>query len=185
MSRHIVQRKSQRGAAMVEAIVVIPVFIMFFAAMVYLDGLYSNKQLSMREAREKAWTLATNACTESDREAGSDPLDEIDDDFQVPPDTPGHVNMGESTASNDDGKGKGAVDKSLGVFSSKEGWFIGTAVGKSTRQAAGWVTVADDHELTTITKVTCNEVEDGGSNLFEVLKTAWNYLKPPKTANAD
>lgn len=183
MINDIVKRKSQRGAAMVEAIVVIPVLIMLFAAMVYINGLYTNKQISMREARQEAWTLAMKACEGSARENGTDPLSEAEQGgFQVPPDTPGPVDMGESTSSNDGGKGKTTVDKSLGVFSGKEGWFIGSAVGKSTRKAAGWATAAADHELTTTTKVTCNEVKDGGSNLFDVLSTAWDYLKPPPPA---
>ena len=55
-------RRRQRGAAMVEAAVVMPVLITCFGAMWYAGGARYQKQAQQQRAREAVLTYATNAC---------------------------------------------------------------------------------------------------------------------------
>ena len=55
-------RRAQRGAAMVEAAVVMPVLITCFGAMWYAGGARYQKQAQQQRARQTVLTYATNAC---------------------------------------------------------------------------------------------------------------------------
>ncbi len=56
------RRASRRGAAMVEAIVMISMFIMFFLGMVYFRSMYQQKLKVQRLARAAAVSYALAAC---------------------------------------------------------------------------------------------------------------------------
>ena len=56
------RRKGQRGAALVEAVVVIPFFIIIFASMIFIGQLYGEKQRTMREAKQNVWVYAMGNC---------------------------------------------------------------------------------------------------------------------------
>lgn len=62
-------RAARRGAAMVEAIVVIPVFIALFVGMMYFRQLYKHQLVVMRLARAAAVTYAMTGCNGSPTEA--------------------------------------------------------------------------------------------------------------------
>jgi Flp pilus assembly protein TadG len=64
-STHKKKRAARRGAAMVEAVVVISVFILFFLGMVYFRSMYQQKLRMMRLARAAAVGYALNGCNGS------------------------------------------------------------------------------------------------------------------------
>lgn len=55
-------RRRQRGAALVEAAVVIPTFILLFGGMLFLHHVLREQQRVMKDARNRAWTFATQSC---------------------------------------------------------------------------------------------------------------------------
>jgi hypothetical protein len=59
------RRTGERGAAMVEAVVAIPFFLLIFAATLYVGNLYQTKLTVMRVAKESAWNYATCNCGET------------------------------------------------------------------------------------------------------------------------
>lgn len=58
-------RARRRGAAMVESIVVIPIFILFFVGMMYFRKMYQNQLAVMRLARIAAVSYGMNGCNGS------------------------------------------------------------------------------------------------------------------------
>jgi hypothetical protein len=64
-------RRARRGAAMTEAVVAIPFFILAFAGIVFIGDFYKEKLRTLRESRSRAWTHASNGC--SDNAAETDP----------------------------------------------------------------------------------------------------------------
>ena len=56
------RRTKQRGAALVEMLVVVPVFIVLFAGMIFLHRTVAKTQRSMLAARREAWTSAMSGC---------------------------------------------------------------------------------------------------------------------------
>jgi hypothetical protein len=57
-----VRRRSERGAALVEALVAIPFFIIVFALTMFVGKFYGDKMKTMRQSREVAWAGATVGC---------------------------------------------------------------------------------------------------------------------------
>jgi hypothetical protein len=57
-------RRRSRGAAMTEAAVSIPVFLMLFASLIFLSKLYAMKGSARMEARSAMWAWALNGCQE-------------------------------------------------------------------------------------------------------------------------
>lgn len=56
-------RRTSRGAAMVEAVVVVPTFILLFTASIFVWELYTQKERVMADTRFKLWTYAiSNNC---------------------------------------------------------------------------------------------------------------------------
>ena len=62
MRRKLRKIRSSRGAAVVEAVVVIPFFIIIFASMIFVAKLYGEKQRTLRVSKEYAWTYAMANC---------------------------------------------------------------------------------------------------------------------------
>jgi hypothetical protein len=60
--RLAIQRKGERGAALVEMLVVVPVFIVLFAGMIFLHRTVAKTQRSMLAARREAWKSAMSGC---------------------------------------------------------------------------------------------------------------------------
>lgn len=57
------RRAGQRGAAMVEGLVAIPVFMVIFASAVYIQNLYTTKLRTMSVSRSSAWTNSMGSCS--------------------------------------------------------------------------------------------------------------------------
>jgi hypothetical protein len=58
--------RDTRGAAMTETVIMIPVFILIWACIIYIYQAYEKKIDLMQHVRADAWHYATNAC-EGDR----------------------------------------------------------------------------------------------------------------------
>lgn len=56
------RRRNKRGAALVEAVVVIPFFIIIFASILFVGNLYKEKIRVMRLTKESAWAYAMENC---------------------------------------------------------------------------------------------------------------------------
>ena len=86
-------RRLARGAAMTEAAVAIPFFLILFAALVFVHKLYAVKENTRTEARQAMWAYALNACEPgkytskqaSKTDSGDQPtLDAMNDDGELP-----------------------------------------------------------------------------------------------------
>ena len=148
------RRRRARGAAMVEALVTIPFFIIIFASMLYVGRLYGEKQRTLRQAKEYAWTFAMSNCSGSAQNAGMGSSG-----------NPGNgIDLGEAN----NYKGVGG-DQSL----SKD-------FGTSTATVQAKVTASNliggkTNNLSTTTRVQCNEEPIDG-DLLGVLRFAWKAL---------
>jgi hypothetical protein len=61
-TRLTTRRTKERGAALVEMLVVVPVFIVLFAGMIFLHRTVAKTQRSMLAARREAWKSAMSGC---------------------------------------------------------------------------------------------------------------------------
>jgi Flp pilus assembly protein TadG len=157
------RKRRQRGAALVEAVVIIPFFIIIFASMIFVGQLYGEKQRTLREAKQNAWVYAMGNCQGSTSDVSSesdgDPMNQLqNNDPNVDP------NQTQQFSGSDPGMAKLQQD-------------MGTAVATST----GTVTASKgiggfSNKLSTTTRVQCNEAPIDG-NLFGVFKFAWNLFK--------
>ncbi|AKT36527.1 hypothetical protein [Chondromyces crocatus] len=59
------RRRRQRGAAMVEGVVVIPFFILIFVSMVFIGDLYRSKLTTHRLSMERIWADSLIGCDEA------------------------------------------------------------------------------------------------------------------------
>lgn len=157
------RRRGERGAALVEAVVIIPFFIIIFASMIFVGQLYGEKQRTIREAKQNAWVYAMGNCQGSMDDVSSEtdgsPMSQVQNaDPNVNPDPT------QQFSGSDPGMAKLQQD-------------MGTAVATST----GSVTASKGiggftNNLSTTTRVQCNEPPIDG-NLFGVFKFAWNLFK--------
>ena len=83
-------RRSERGAALVEAIVIAPVLMMLFAGLLFVAYMYSQKLTTQGEARAAAWTYALGSCSGGGgqtRTTDGANLDAVTTDEEAPPDS--------------------------------------------------------------------------------------------------
>jgi len=59
------RRAGERGAALTEAVVAIPFFLIIFAGILFVGNLYQTKMSVMRMAKESAWDYAMCNCGEN------------------------------------------------------------------------------------------------------------------------
>lgn len=55
-------QKKRIGAAMLEAVIILPVFILIFAGIRYVESLWENRQQALLRARTCAWLYANTGC---------------------------------------------------------------------------------------------------------------------------
>ena len=157
------RRKGQRGAALVEAVVVIPFFIIIFASMIFIGQLYGEKQRTMREAKQNVWVYAMSNCEGSmsnvSSESDGDPASQMNS--QDP-----NVNTNPTQQFSGSSAGMAKLDQDMGTASS-------TVTGAVTAsKGIGGFT----NKLSTTTRMQCNEAPIDG-DLFGVFKFAWNLFK--------
>jgi hypothetical protein len=100
-SRRTGQRAGERGASLVEAVLVVPVFIVLFAGMLFLHHTLAKTQQTMLAARYQAWSSAMNDCAPN---GGAAPQPELTSDMGGAPgsDVSLLANMGDATGTSDD-----------------------------------------------------------------------------------
>lgn len=135
-----------------EALVVIPFFILTFAALVFVGRMYTEKSRVMRSTKERAWTAALASCP------GGASTDEG---------APGLGTEGVDTRESGYANGAPGADTITRSFGSVAVHVEGNvsvtgplAIGKTMKST---------------TRVMCNEEARDG-NLLGVLKTAWGSV---------
>jgi hypothetical protein len=163
MHRKLRGRRSSRGAAMVEAVVVIPFFIIIFASMIFVAKLYGEKQRTLRVSKEFAWTYAMSNCesgaANASLESGGSPM--------------GQMENQDPNVQNDPMQQFNGSDPGMDKFNQDWGTSSSTVKGSVTAsKAIGGFT----NDLTTTTKVQCNEKRQKG-NLKGLFYFAWDLFK--------
>jgi hypothetical protein len=57
-------RRKRAGAASLEAVILLPVFILIFAGILYVETLWETQQQALLQARKCAWLYANTGCDE-------------------------------------------------------------------------------------------------------------------------
>jgi Flp pilus assembly protein TadG len=149
-------RRGERGAAMVEAAVVVPFFVIVFLALGYVGATYSAKMRTISEARQGAWTYALANCAGNPPDTSKQDAGPMGSDPNMDP-----------SASSKYGSAPGAdtITKgfNMAVSTSKRDVLINGQSGGKTQT------------VQTTTRMVCNEKPMDG-DLHGVLKTAWGIL---------
>ena len=168
-----IRRRSQRGAAMVEAAVSIPFFIVIFMALVFVGGLYVQKMETVRLSRSVAWQYAMANCKGSvpNAQTGED-LGGAQSDTNPPGSSQSMGTSGDDHTSDfKSAPGGGIVSKGVSMSTATMSGDVKTT-GKDAQGNSSSVYSA--HVVTT-TWVPCNE-EPVDGDLHGVLKTAWGLF---------
>ncbi len=145
------ERKGRtRGAAMVEAVVAIPVFVLMFGALVFVGQLYGSKQKVVRDSTQAAWSNAMHSCESGGWTKESD---SAINEFSAH-DSTGGISQGSSSLA------EHADDSAKSVYGREFGSAVSTIDGAVT---AGSILGSRSTKLTTTTRVMCNEVTKGGA----------------------
>jgi len=148
------RRRRERGAAMVEALVAIPFFILVFGFTMFLGTFYGEKMRTLRVSRECAWSNAMLGCN-----GGCQASVGVTDGEQLtPPDA-------------QDPAANGAPGSEI---MSKD-WYQATFTVKSSATASG-VIGGFSKPLESTTRVMCNEEPENG-DLAGVVGYIWNNAK--------
>ncbi len=105
--------RTQRGAAMVEAVIVIPVLILLWVSLYYAGGLALTQQRTEATARSCAWLYSANSCDESKVPAGCQDYVHNTHASTIPPKIADTLNQGAQNAMNG-GDAKGIVGSIVG-----------------------------------------------------------------------
>jgi hypothetical protein len=175
-------RRRERGAALTEAAVVIPVFLILFASLVFVHKLYSVKGATRNQARHAMWAYALNACEDgkytsklaSKADSGDQPtLDAMKNDGNLPKGTGNLPPEGEkllNQANSDPG-----TDLEVG-----DEWGVSrTVVSAQPVMGTGPLGKMSSDKIVTKMEVQCDEKARGASPA-DVLAFLW---KLPETLN--
>jgi len=67
------RRRSERGAAMVEALIVIPALVVVNGALLYMTHVYDAKLVTMRRSADATWSSAASGCAKPATGEGARP----------------------------------------------------------------------------------------------------------------
>ncbi|HWL85209.1 MAG TPA: TadE family protein [Polyangiaceae bacterium] len=137
----------RRGAALVEAAVVMPVMVSFLGMMVWFHSLYQTKETVLLDSRTKMLTYASHNCGTGADPAGGTP----------PP--PDGADTGTGDADANAAKGQSGISKAMSLVFHVENKAAtpGTARG-AYEVASGW-----SQTLNSSSYCMCNEKRRGGS----------------------
>src|SRR5262249_23965643 len=144
------ERSRQRGAAMAEAVVSIPFFIVIFACTLFADRVYTTKIKTLNDSKRAAWTSALKGCSGN----GGDNLVEAGGGSQSDMGQAGQLPQTQLTK-----KGFGGA--------------VGTSDGSAV--APGYIG-GQSLSISSTTTVMCNQIPEDG-NLVGAAKMLWNLLK--------
>lgn len=147
------KRRDERGAALIEAVVVIPFFILIFVCIIFVGKIYAEKERAMRTSKERAWTAAMSSCSGKDVKTGSDG-------------SPTLTGVNTNDARHASGApGTDRMSRSYGSVISDVSYDV-----RADLQLGGYT-----KSMKSRTKVMCNEVAEDG-DLLGVLRTAYRSL---------
>ena len=142
-------RRRERGAAMVEALVAIPFFIVIFALIMFVGQFYSEKLRTLRESKKCAWDHTMHGCNggcQADTQSGGSGM-------EVSP--PG-------------GSGDSKTDGQLTSKDFYQSKFTVKSSATASPYVGGYIKPVES-----TTTVTCDEVPEDG-NPVGVAKYLWN-----------
>jgi hypothetical protein len=164
----LLRRRGKRGAALVEAVVVIPFFIIIFASILFVGNLYKEKMRVMRLTKESAWAYAMENCGNAGDGMTTTGIPRSEDapgggpGASEPADT-GDANLGDSEKAGGDMAGLASKD-----YGSSQ------AQMKSSVTADGYIGGLTK-DVTSHTRVMCNEAPYNG-DLIGFLKAGWQAI---------
>lgn len=150
----LLRRRNKRGAALAEAVVIIPFFIMIFACILFMGNLYKEKLRVMRLTKESAWALAMENCGKP-----GDPMttEGIPRSGDAPGSGPGAADSESPTNLSDAEKASGGE----GDLASKKDFGSSDATMQSSVSADGYIG-GFTKNVTSHTRVMCNETPQNG-----------------------
>lgn len=160
---------------MVEAAVVIPVFLILFAAVVFVLRLYAHKAESRAEARHQVWSYALNACEQgpytsssATTAAGDDPptLDAVQDEESYP-------STGELPSEGEDLVANANADPNTDLEIGDDWGVARASVSRGPVIAPPPLDIASRDQVTTTMEVQCDEKPRGASP-GDVLSFVWH-----------
>lgn len=170
------QRRLRRGAAMTEAAVAIPVFLLLFAAVVFLYRVYSLKGNARMEARAAMWAYALNACEDGKYTSSAaqkvdthdgPTADSVKDDPAFP------KNTGELGSDGEDLIEKAEADPSTDLAMGSDWGVARATVSKGPLAAPPPFQASSGQKLTVTMEVQCDEKPRGASPA-DVLSFIWS-----------
>lgn len=157
-------RRRKRGAAMVEAVVVLPFFIIVLASLGYIARLYGTRQQVGADSRKCAWLNAVNSC-----------------EGALPPECSAQKTSDGNLANNgvqdlnpDDGDADSISNSSPGAVSLQDS-FGSTVVEVSRDASAAQLLGASAPTVKASTKVMCNE-KARGTDVAQILDFTYQTL---------
>jgi hypothetical protein len=174
-------KQRERGAAMVEAVVAIPLFLVLFAAAIFVLRLYGHKANSRAEARYAVWAYALNSCEEgqyttsaSTSASGDDPptLDAVQNEESYP-------ETGELPQEGDDLIANANDDPNTDLEIGDDWGVARASVSRGPVIAPPPLVGMGRDSVTTTMEVQCDEKPRGASP-GDVLSFVWNL---PSTVN--
>jgi hypothetical protein len=163
---------------MVEALVVIPFFVLVFVCVVFMGGLYGAKLRVMRLTRESAWSYAIANCgtpgdpLTSTHGQSSEAPKAADGDSDEPPDFSEYSEQGTSA---DEGKANaGEYGGEMGKLASQDFGSSVATMEEPVSVSAGFGSFSKN--VSSRTRVMCNEPPYNG-NFMGFLNAGYNALK--------
>ncbi|WP_394839389.1 pilus assembly protein [Pendulispora rubella] len=161
VSTRIRRRRSQLGAALVEAGIIMPVMVTFLGFMFWFHDIYKVKETKMYEARAAVLTYASRAC----------------DGKETPNDGSASGALGAGG-----GASKAPQAQSSGGTGSKLNMVFGVENREAHGDAHGWGRTSKgwSKQLTHTSYCMCNEkhVPEGLAGMFEFGKNIFTSMKP-------
>lgn len=150
---HRAKRRRQRGAAMVEALVAIPFFIVIFAVTMFVGQFYQEKLRTIRESKRCAWDHALNGCKGG---------------CQADTSTAGSGSEVQPPGGTGDSKANGAQDGTIASKDFYQSKFTVKSQATASNMIGGYV-----KNIESTTTVMCDEVPENGDPIG-IAKYLWN-----------
>lgn len=161
------RRRNKRGAALVEAVVVIPFFIIIFASILFVGNLYKEKLRVMRLTKESAWAYAMENCGTAGHPMTTTGIPRSEG---TPGSGPGPTDSESPTDLSEADKAGG--DKA--DFEAQKNFGSSEATMQSSVGADGYIG-GFTKDVTSHTRVMCNEAPYNG-DLVGFLKAGWQSI---------
>ncbi len=169
-------RAHARGAAMVEAIFVISIFILFFLGMAYFRSMYQQKLRVSRLARAAAVGYALGGCNGSPLQSVTADLGSASDNgstSQLNPGGPAGASGSKPTVGQNGGNPVGSALASQGMVGDPIAVINMQAPAAGTSQASpATASMGFKANVSTNSYMSCGEAHQKGD-----LSGAWNYAK--------